>query len=156
MKFEPKVSVLLVDDDDPSALLNANISSKLNKHYVLIKSKCDNLDLAGSDHETIISISSKNGIGIDRLLTYLSTYISNTVDTSIVLDRILVTQRQRKLLQSSLYSINDIIEQLRSNVQADIIASSLRGFVISIKDVIGEIPNRDVLNHIFSNFCVGK
>jgi len=147
---------LLVDDDDPSSLLNANISSKLNEHYILIKSKCDNLDLAVSGHDNIISISSKNGIGIDSLLTYLSTYISNRVDTSIVLDRILVTQRQRKLLQSSLYSINDIIEQLRSNVQADIIASSLRGFVISIKDVIGEIPNRDVLNHIFSNFCVGK
>jgi len=28
--------------------------------------------------------------------------------------------------------------------------------VVSIKDVVGEIPNKEVLQNIFSTFCVGK
>ena len=82
--------------------------------------------------------------------------ISKYVDGSAPLDRILITQRQRSLLQSSLDSIDDIIIQLDSNIETDIIASTLQGFVVSIKDVVGEIPNKDVLQNIFSTFCVGK
>ena len=36
------------------------------------------------------------------------------------------------------------------------LASSMRGFVTILKDVVGEVYNEDVLNNIFSNFCVGK
>ena len=74
----------------------------------------------------------------------------------MVLDYALITNRQRKLLESSLVSLNDAISQLDAGLGIDIVSSSIRGFIIDIRDVVGEIPNRDVFNHVFSNFCIGK
>ena len=48
------------------------------------------------------------------------------------------------------------INQLNQNVGMDVVASTLNGFVYSINDIIGEISDKDVINNIFNNFCVGK
>ena len=69
---------------------------------------------------------------------------------------ILITQRQRKLLADAGLCLDEAIIQLDAGVETDVIASTLQGFVVSIKDVVGEIPNKDVLQNIFSTFCVGK
>ena len=73
-----------------------------------------------------------------------------------MLDHVFITRRQRSLLESSLSSINDIIKQIGANIEADLLASGMRGFISILKDVVGEVHNKDVLNNIFSNFCVGK
>ena len=73
-----------------------------------------------------------------------------------MLDHVFITRRQRSLLESSLSSINDIIKQIDANIEADLLASGMRGFVSLLKDVVGEVHNEDVLNNIFSNYCVGK
>ena len=52
--------------------------------------------------------------------------------------------------------LEESVSQLDDGVETDIIASTLWGFVVSIRDVIGEVPNKDVLKNIFSSFCVGK
>ena len=69
---------------------------------------------------------------------------------------VLITRRQRQHLSISNRCLDDAIAQLDGQVETDIIASTLQGFVVSIKDVVGEIPNKDVLQNIFSTFCVGK
>ena len=69
---------------------------------------------------------------------------------------VLITQRQRKLLSDAGLCLEEAIIQLEAGVDTDVIASTLQGFVVSIKDVVGEIPNKDVLQNIFSTFCVGK
>ena len=68
----------------------------------------------------------------------------------------LITQRQRALLTESNLFLGEAVKQLDSGVETDIVASTLRGFVCSIKDVVGEIPNKEIVQNIFSNFCVGK
>ena len=69
---------------------------------------------------------------------------------------VLITQRQRKLLADAGLCLEEAIIQLEEGIATDIIASTLQGFVVTIKDVVGEIPNKDVLQNIFSTFCVGK
>ena len=51
---------------------------------------------------------------------------------------------------------NEAIEQLDADIETDIVASTLYGFVVAIKDVVGEIHNKEIVQNIFSNFCVGK
>ena len=147
---------LLIDDEDPSVLLKSNFSHRLNDNYILVKSKCDLDDSILSNDENILCVSAQEGIGIGKLLTYLSTYIIETVNTPAVLDHVLITRRQRSLLESSRSSISALIKQIDCGVETDVLASGLHGFVTILKDVVGEIPDVDVLNHIFSNFCVGK
>jgi tRNA U34 5-carboxymethylaminomethyl modifying GTPase MnmE/TrmE len=38
----------------------------------------------------------------------------------------------------------------------DIVASTIRGFSFAIMEIIGEIPDKEVIENIFKNFCVGK
>ena len=71
-------------------------------------------------------------------------------------DYALISGRQRGLLMGAYRLIDDIIHQIDGGVETDIIASTLQGFVVSIKDVVGEIPNKEVVKNIFSTFCVGK
>ena len=104
----------------------------------------------------VIVTSSLNNIGIKKLLTSLSTYISHNIIKNGVVSSVLITERQRKLLTEASLSLKESIIQLDDGVETDIIASTLQGFVASIKDVVGEIPNQDVLKNIFSTFCVGK
>ena len=46
-----------------------------------------------------------------------------------------------------MFFINESINQLDAGVETDIIASTLRSFVISISDVVGEIPNKDIMKN---------
>ena len=59
-----------------------------------------------------------------------------------------------------LYSTSQQLElvqkQLAEEVGMDVVASTLRGFVMSISEIIGEVPDRDIIENIFRNFCVGK
>ena len=80
----------------------------------------------------------------------------DNVNSPAVLDHVFVTQRQRSLLESSLSAINVLIKQIDTTIETDVLASGVRGFVTILKDVVGEVHNEDVLNNIFSNFCVGK
>ena len=90
------------------------------------------------------------------MLTSLSTYIKESFTPPGQSDYVLITQRQRRLLDDSDQYLKDALDQIQAGIETDIIASTLQGFVTSIKDVVGEIPNRDILQNIFSNFCVGK
>jgi len=146
----------LIDENDPSVLLKYNFSNLIKERCVLVKSKCD---LNGSSlkySKNVYPVSAKNGSGIDRLLTYISTCIANNVDSVASPDRVFITRRQRVLLGASLSAIDVLIKQIDENIEADILASGMRGFVTILKDVVGEVHNEDVLNNIFSNFCVGK
>ena len=121
-----------------------------------IKTKCDLNNSTKSIDQNIISVSSKLNTGIDRLLTYLSTYIKSNISNYDVINPILVTRRQRVLLKRALSSTVVLVDQIDNGIETDIIASGIRGFVSILEEVLGEIPNEDIINNIFSNFCIGK
>jgi tRNA U34 5-carboxymethylaminomethyl modifying GTPase MnmE/TrmE len=107
------------------------------------------------DDNTIYT-SSKENKGINKLLTSISTYILDNINLADHTHGFMITQRQRGLLEESALCLNEAIEQLDAGIETDIVASTLNGFVVAIKDVVGEIPNKEIVQNIFSNFCVGK
>ena len=146
----------MVDEKDPASLLDAKFNKKFKHHYLMVKTKLDLNPSKGLAQKDVFSTSSINNIGIKELLTALSTYISEKINTHDRSSVVLITQRQRKLLSDADLCLMEAIVQLDAGVETDVIASTLQGFVVSIKDVVGEIPNKDVLQNIFSTFCVGK
>ena len=95
-------------------------------------------------------------IGINKLLTSISTYILDNINLADHTHGYMITQRQRGVLEEASLCLNEAIEQLHAGIETDIVASTLNGFVVAIKDVVGEIPNKEIVQNIFSNFCVGK
>jgi tRNA modification GTPase len=147
---------LLVDDENPRALINTEFMKRYQHHYILVKSKSDLAPSPSIVQDDIIFTSSKENTGINKLLTSISTYILNNINLADHTHGFMITQRQRGLLEESALCLNEAIDQLTEGIETDIVASTLNGFVAAIKDVVGEIPNKAIIQNIFSNFCVGK
>jgi len=147
---------IFIDDHNPGKIFNKQFLRKYQQHCILVKSKSDLSDPPSTKESNIIYISSKEGVGINRLLTSVSTYILKNINLSDREAGVMISRRQRGLLEGSLLCLDETIKQLDSGVETDIIASTLNGFVVAIKDIIGEIPNKEVIQNIFNNFCVGK
>ncbi|MBC8256364.1 MAG: tRNA uridine-5-carboxymethylaminomethyl(34) synthesis GTPase MnmE [Candidatus Marinimicrobia bacterium] len=147
---------LLVDDENPSALIKTDLMKRYQHHYILVKSKSDLAHCPSTNEDDILYTSSKENTGINRLLTSISTYILNNINLTDHAQGFMITQRQRGLLEESSLCLNEAIDQLNRGIETDIVASTLNGFVVAIKDVVGEIPNKEIVQNIFSNFCVGK
>ena len=147
---------LLVDDENPRALINTEFMKRYQHHYILVKSKSDLVPSPSIVKDDIIFTSSKENTGINKLLTSISTYILNNINLADHTHGFMITQRQRGLLEESALCLNEAIAQLAEGIETDIVASTLNGFVVAIKDVVGEIPNKAIIQNIFSNFCVGK
>jgi tRNA modification GTPase len=147
---------IIVDDKNPNHILNEQFEGKYQQHHILVKSKSDLSNSSPTKETNIIYTSSKEGLGINKLLTSFSTYILNNINLSDRESGFMISQRQRGLLENSLLCLDEAIVQLDLGIETDIIASTLNGFVVAIKDIVGEIPNKDVVQNIFNNFCVGK
>jgi len=147
---------LLVDDENPKALFKAQFMKRYQQHYILVKSKSDLVLNPSTVEDDTIYTSSKENTGINRLLTSISTYILDNINLADHTHGFMITRRQRGLLEGASLCLNAAIEQLDADIETDIVASTLNGFVVAIKDVVGEIPNKEIVQNIFSNFCVGK
>ena len=147
---------IIVDDKNPNHIFNEQIEGRYQQHHILVKSKSDLSNSSPKTETNIIYTSSKEDLGINKLLTSVSTYILNNINLSDRESGFMISQRQRGLLENSLLCLDEAIVQLDSGIETDIIASTLNGFVVGIKDIVGEIPNKDVVQNIFNNFCVGK
>ena len=144
---------IVLDPDNPKKLLNKTFSNFFSGEVILVQSKRD-LGPIKHNSRQIISLSSITEEGISELLTSLSTIIENKYSTFD--SNVLITKRQVFLLEQSLSFLSDAIEHVQSDVGLDVVASTLRSFVDCISETTGNISDVDIINNIFTEFCVGK
>lgn len=66
------------------------------------------------------------------------------------------SMRQKKLLESALDSIDKYNKALRNGMPMDMAAVDLTDALHALGEITGEVTSADVLERMFSNFCVGK
>ena len=84
--------------------------------------------------------------------------ISNIVQQNIKSlpnSRLLSSDRQQNILQNSFLSISSILEDFHQ-LELDVISSSLWVAVESFESLFGVVGSEEIINDIFSQFCVGK
>ena len=64
--------------------------------------------------------------------------------------------RQAEALRQALDAISPLIEGLETGLETDLVAQHLRETLSTLSTVTGTIPTTEVLNTIFSSFCIGK
>ncbi|MEI6169086.1 MAG: tRNA uridine-5-carboxymethylaminomethyl(34) synthesis GTPase MnmE [bacterium] len=144
---------LELDDQDESNL------SLLNPSKTIIAiNKCDSHGLltttARLTNKSDMLISAKNGIGIEALkqaiISKLGIHGGGTPHAAI-------SERHRHLLVSA---HKDIVESglllARPTPEPALAASRLRGALETLGQVTGRIYHEELLNTIFSRFCIGK
>lgn len=127
-----------------------SIKSKFDsKDVLLVHNKSDITAM----QEDEISISAKTGEGIDKLKSLISERAHSDMSR---LHDVLINQRHHKLLSISEDRLLNAINGLMSGMENEIIAIDIRDAAKHIGEITGESWNEEVLNNIFSRFCIGK
>lgn len=105
--------------------------------------------------ENTIKISAKTSEGLNEFLSQLknrsvsSDYFS---EKGIVVSNI----RHKNALEKARENIQKAIEAINNKLSGEFIAVDLRNAASSLGEIIGIITTDDILNNIFSKFCIGK
>ena len=145
------------NENELNQILDHN--SMQNKRIILVGNKADLipstvLNTAFSKKNPIHFISAKKHEGIESIQSAL---YDSVVGKETVLESTVVTNaRHYSALQQVHASLNDIQLAMSSNVPGDLLALDIRRCLHYISEITGDISNEDVLDFIFSKFCIGK
>lgn len=64
--------------------------------------------------------------------------------------------RHKSALEKTKQYVENMFETINLGLPMDLLAVDIKGALDSLSEVTGEISSEDLLDHIFSNFCVGK
>jgi len=104
--------------------------------------------------EKIHEISVKKNTNVDVIFSFLNGLVNNIKNRDI---DFIVNYRQMNLLKrldGYLKTLINMIKTKKSN--AEIIAEEIRSAIKVIAELTGDISNDEILNGIFSKFCIGK
>ncbi len=146
---EAQLVIVVIDgsgslDEEDRELLKA--TEGFNRIVVYNKS-----DLVKHDDE--ISISAVNG-DIEPLIDKINEMFANT---QLALSQpVLTNERQIALMSQAYASMKAVRQSLIDEVPLDLINEDLENAYRCMKEIIGEYNREDLLDGIFSRFCVGK
>ncbi len=132
--------------------------SEKNPNYLLVGNKADMEDstilaekFAGED---ILFISAKEGNHINLLKQALvDKVIKGSIDTE---NSIVTNARHYEALQHVQNTLQAILTGLNNRLSGDLLAPDIRQCLYHIGEITGDVSNEDLLDFIFSKFCIGK
>lgn len=103
----------------------------------------------------IISTSITKGVGIEELENSIrNMFYSGNVE--IKSDIVINNVRHKNQLDKSLKNILSVIEDLNANVPLDCLEVDLKNCWENLGEISGDTIGEDILDRIFSEFCIGK
>ncbi len=141
-------------DDDRTLL-----ADHPNALVVLNKQDLGQAPLAAADlqrlHTRPIAVSATTGTGIEQLKQQLLLQVRG--NSAVPLGHaFLINQRQQQALGHARDFLEKAHQGLTRNCYADLVAADLRSALDAIGTVTGETTADDLLDRIFSEFCIGK
>ncbi len=104
--------------------------------------------------ENLLFISAKTGEGIDELKLLLGRMAETGRLNSD--DEIITNVRHYEALIRVTESLNRVRSGLENELQEDLIAIDIRHAIHYLGEITGEITTDEILQNIFSKFCIGK
>ncbi len=136
----------------------ALLLKETNPNYLLVGNKADVIGLekaakkfAGDD---VLYISAKDKFHIDLLKERL---VEKVVKGNINTENTIITNaRHYEALKEVARSLTEIKAGLDRRIPGDLLALDIRRCLHFISEITGGITNENVLDYIFSKFCIGK
>jgi tRNA modification GTPase len=131
-----------------------------NSHQqIVVVNKSDlvaDLDLAtfatGLDDGRILWISAETGAGLEEL----EQAIAEAAGLSDREESLVANARQEAALRRALGHLEAAVETRERGFGSDLVSIDVRGAWLALGEVIGESAGDDLLDQIFSRFCIGK
>ena len=128
-------------------------------NFLLVGNKADLVNEAEARHRfskvaNVIFISAKSGLHTDVLRERMvDTVLQDKVQGE---DAIVTNARHYHSLQEVHKSLTDVTNGLEGNIPGDLLALDIRRCLHYLGTITGEVTNEDLLDYVFSKFCIGK
>ena len=157
---EVDVYLLVEDSMEPHPTLPDEIKAHLNRdNCILIRNKSDlsgaNRDRGGLDAYEVVAVSAKSGDGLEDLKEALLRLIEERFSSDED-DMVLVNARHNAALAELKECLESALGKFEIDEAAELIASDMRGALDAIGRILGRIDNEEMLDTLFSTFCIGK
>ena len=128
------------------------IINKIDLH-----SDTDNTSAAtadGAEDRYTIRLSAKTGEGIRTLVAALA----RSVDATAAYrgEAIVTNQRHYHALCEALTALDAALDGLQHGLTSELLSEDIRAAINHLGEITGEITSDDILQNIFSKFCIGK
>jgi len=165
---EAKLLLLLVNANDDFKVIKSSIdywSNQLHQgqQLLVVLNKIDKIPIEELDElklkikqftPKVFAISAKFKLNIELLMDEMYDFVQSLHVTGS--ENIITNARQYNALLSALQVAQNAKEAIINNLATDLLAEELKMVNMHLSQVIGEIPSQEVLNEIFSRFCIGK
>lgn len=130
------------------------LTNSLDGKLVVVVNKIDQNPDAKKYFNNALFISAKRREGLDALTNTLLSFVNTGVLSNN--QTIVSNGRHVDALNKSLNQIIKTIDGLNNGVSGDFLAMDIRQTLHHLGSITGEISSDDLLDNIFSNFCIGK
>jgi tRNA modification GTPase len=102
-----------------------------------------------------VSVCALNGTGVETLKDAIQHLIWNGAIRAEMLPA-MINARHQDALRRARIATERSLAALRENLTLDLVAVDLRIAVNAVGEVVGQTATDDLLDTIFSQFCIGK
>lgn len=130
-----------------------------NKRLIVVANKIDKGDLKTieakfTDIENVIYTSAKALQNIEKIKDQLYNFVKNGALQNT--DAIVTNARHYEALSKANEALIKVLGGLDVNITGDFLAMDIRQALHQLGEITGEITTDDLLDNIFSKFCIGK
>ena len=162
VKAEAADLVLLVIDQSQPLTAEDRMAIALAppQRTVLVRNKsdlpqcCADADLDGFPRQ--VAVSAKAGAGLAALQAVLVDFFAGAAGASLEGGVVLTERRHREALLAALAAVDRLLAASDSRQPLECQAMELREALAALGQITGETTPDDVLEQIFSRFCIGK
>ena len=149
--------LLMLNNNEKLSLEEKEILEKIkDKKKIIIINKVDLEDVLNKKElDSYIEVSVKENIGINKIKEEIKKLFSlGELQTDNM--TYLSNARSISLLNKALNYINESIDEINNNSPIDIVELNLKEAWSALGEVIGETYTDELLDELFSRFCLGK
>ena len=157
------IVLFMVDGGQPFIADDFKAYQKIaNKKIILVINKLDLIEGEGSikvetlyAKHPIVFISAKYGYGVEKLKEIIKNIAVGNVNIEPG-KNIIPNLRQKMALDIILETAQEVIKNIQSSIGEEFIINDMKRINAELKKIIGDYGDDDILDAIFSRFCIGK
>jgi tRNA modification GTPase len=142
-----------MDDDDRSVLeRSAQIRHLIVINKADLPQMIDGATLNGAPR---VQVSATTGFGLDDLRGALRAFLLEH-KTDMADDLVLTDARQHEAIARAAHALSAATHALNRQVPHEMVLLDLYGALSALDELTGDVVTEDILDRIFSTFCIGK
>ena len=128
------------------------------RRRILVRNKMDlprRLELTAFPETPVVDVSCISGEGLEKLKDAIKDAVwSGEINSEML--QVMINSRHQEALKRAREAAERTIEALRAGETLELVALDLRIAVNAVGEIVGKTSTEDLLDSIFSQFCIGK